>query len=261
MLQFTRRMENADMSDDTKTDVDQLLGLLAKWRHLPAYRLESRADVFFAPFMRDVVQKRVQKTLHKTIIPEFPLRCGTLFGEDIDSPNSSKKVDYMLFSEDARSVYLVELKTDQSSRRNEQDDYLIKSEEVSFYRLVEGLLVIASKTSKMYIKKYFHLLWTLERLGFVRIPDAVYDCVFPVIRRGWSEKIRDIENLVDDSKVKIQVLYVQPCVTTENTIGFEEFARAIVSKGSLGKSFAKALGEWVDTAGDVDPREGGMPPK
>jgi hypothetical protein len=238
----------------TDADVAEVLALLGGWRHLPAYRLESRADVFFALFMRQVVEQRVGMSLRRTMIPEFPLRRGTLWGEGTDGANASTKVDYALFSEDARSVFLVELKTDQASRRDEQDAYLEKSAGCGFRNLVDGILKIVLATESRYARKYLHLLRALEDLGFIKVPADAYDHAFPDIRVGLGAALRKIENLVDNAAVQVQVLYVQPIATSPNVIGFEEFALVAEARGGVGRLFATSLREWVRAAGDLDPR-------
>jgi len=246
---------------DVETDIAEVLKLLGGWRHLPAYRLESRADVFFALFMRQVVQHRVGVALRPTMVPEFPLRRGTLWGEDAAGANASTKVDYALFSEDARSVYFVELKTDQSSRRDEQDAYLVESAKGGFRRLIDGILKIVLATDTKYVRKYLHLLRTLESLGFVRVPASAYEYAFPDIRVGLTEALRSIENLVVDSAMQVHVLYVQPIATSQDAIGFEEFAAVAESEGGVGSLFASSLREWTNIAGDIDPRlEQSAPP-
>jgi hypothetical protein len=239
------------------TDIAEALALLGGWRHLPAYRLESRTDVFFALFMRQVIEQRMGVALRRTMIPEFPLRRGTLWGEDTDGANASTKVDYALFSQDERSVFFVELKTDQASRRDEQDAYLVQGTRCGFRKLVDGVLKIAHATESRYTRKYLHLLRALEGLGFLKVPAATYDHAFPEIRVGLGEAVRRIENLVDDVAVQVHVLYVQPIANAPKTIGFEEFAKVAEARSGVGRLFAASLRDWVRAAGDVDPRAGG----
>jgi len=238
-----------------EADIGKLFRLLQQWRDLPAYRLESRADPFFGLFMREVVAARVGQSLRESMIPEFPLRRGTLWGEDVPGANASTKVDYALFSLDGRAVYLVELKTDQRSRRDEQDEYLRESASGGFRRLVDGVLKIASVTDTTYVRKYLHLLRALETLGFLRVPPTVYDHAFPDIKVGLSDALRSIENLVVDATVQVQVLYVQPVASAPNEIGFDEFASVAERHGQLGQLFANFLIALLSSPGEGDPRK------
>ena len=44
------------MTDPT---IDGVFELLDKWRHLPGYQLERRADIYFAMFLPDVLRETV----------------------------------------------------------------------------------------------------------------------------------------------------------------------------------------------------------
>ena len=89
------------MSSDHETNehqtISDLFGLLDKWRHLPDYQLERRADIFFALFLPEVLGKHFGICINPILIPEFPIRKVTVApwlaknGRD----DSSKKVDYL----------------------------------------------------------------------------------------------------------------------------------------------------------------------
>ena len=61
----------------TNPTICDIFELLDKWRHLPDYQLERRADIYFAMFLPDVLEARYGPC---EIIPEFPrcvsARCG-----------------------------------------------------------------------------------------------------------------------------------------------------------------------------------------
>lgn len=236
------------------SDVSAVLGLLDRWRHLPAYRLEPRADPFFAHFLPEVVAARVGTRLHEVVIPEFPLRRGAWLSED-PSGNESTKVDYVFFSADVNRVFFVELKTDRASRRDAQDEYLEKSATVGFARLVEGVLNIVRATQPKYLQKYFHLLHALESLGLASVPPSAYERVFPEVRRGITKELSRIQNLVPADGPAVKVLYVEPVATSDDSIGFEEFAAIAEKRGELGHLFAAHLRSWTSKAGSVDPRK------
>ncbi len=101
------------------------------------------------------------------VIPELPLRRGTLFGEYVDGANASVKVDYALFSADGSRVFLVELKTDQGSRRDGQDKYLRAAQAVGMRQILSGIMKIVSATAAQYRPKYLHLLAQLERASMI----------------------------------------------------------------------------------------------
>ena len=109
------------MKKETIT-INKLFDLLDDWRNLPAYQLERRADIFFAIHLDKIIEK-ILGTKIDLIIPEFPVRVGEISKKHPEL-NKSFKIDYLTYSKNENKVYLIELKTDQRSRREKQDWYL-----------------------------------------------------------------------------------------------------------------------------------------
>jgi hypothetical protein len=237
------------------TDLAQLFAILDAYRNLPAYKLEPRADPFFALFLPPVLSSHLGVELHPTIIPEFPLRRGTLWGENTEAASASVKVDYIAFSKDCSQGYLVELKTDAASRRDKQDDYLKDAQRVGLRALINGVLQICLDTSSHSLPKYVHLLHELEKLGLVAIPDAVYEHVFPEPRRGAKAALGTVRNLVSIDAAPLEIIYIQPGSDEHHRyITFDEFASRVADQGEVGRVFAAYLRKWVVKAGAGDPR-------
>lgn len=87
--------------------LDQIFDNLNRWRHFPNYQLERRFDVFLTPYLQRTVQDHCGVVLNSVIIPEMPLKQP--------ATNHTDKVDYVMFSRDGLTVFLIELKTDCSS--------------------------------------------------------------------------------------------------------------------------------------------------
>ena len=238
---------------DIEADIGALLGQLDSWRHLPAYRLESRADAFFALFMRDVISNHVGLPLSQVVIPEFPLRRGTLYGEATTHANASVKVDYALFSADIRHVYFVELKTDQGSRRSTQDDYLRLAAEVGFEDILAGVVLSAKATESKSLPKYAHLLHRLQSLGFLSVPESFYKAACPSPRRGVRGKLGAVKIQAETGSPDIRVIYVQPNDGGPDVVGFTQFADSIEGTGAVGALFASYLRKWRSPAGSDAP--------
>lgn len=253
------------MTVNESPTVGDVFELLNRWRHLPFYSLETRAAPFFALFLRDVLQAKFGTEIHETVIPEFPLRIGTLHD---DERNLSKNVDYVAFSKDERTVYLVELKTDMDSKRDEQDDYLSKArDEIEFGRLVEGVRLSAKNSDKK--RKYVHLLHELSKTGFVSMTDdtRLYEKSFGQDRvvSGWTEAIKGLE-IKEEKCSKTKVVFIQPIRDPEpiedtnnkydfDYICFDEVANIVQRHGDLGCIFANFLRQWTKDAGSPDPRK------
>ena len=252
--------------------IERVFDLLDRWRHLPAYQLERRADVFFALFLPEVLGAHLSKQencsveINPTLIPEFPIK---KIGN-----NQSEKADYLALSKDGERAFLIELKTDMASRRKEQDDYLKCAAKRGLPCLVCDILKICRATDEK--AKYVHLLENLSQLGLVEHKDGggnvrkeldqLYMNAIPVdrSRENWrSERIRqgrefakELGNVVPaKTSPEVRVIYIQP-TQPPDTIDFEKFATTIESGGSekIRGLFACSLRQWVEKeAGLLDP--------
>ena len=83
---------------------------LDRWRHLPAYQLERRADIFFSVYLAHVLERYVGTAVDPRIVPEFPIKRDLIWPDQ--STHLSVKVDYVLFAKDRSRAYFIELKTD-----------------------------------------------------------------------------------------------------------------------------------------------------
>lgn len=195
------------------------------WRHLPAYQLERRADIFFSIYLPDLMFGKFG-VLVEAVLPEFPVRKGTIGHES--AGNLSDKIDYLIKVKDANRVIFVELKTDDNSRRSNQDQYLERAKQVGLTKLLDGILAIYQTTRSR--SKYRYLLDRLQGTGFIALKD---DSTFRVIPADYD----------------IQIVYIQPHnpENHENVISFQEAAQIIQQHGDeLSLRFAQSLLEWAD---------------
>ena len=232
--------------------LDTLFNRLDEWRHLPAYQLERRADIFFALFLPEVLEARCG-ALNPLVIPEFPLRKGTLWPKKYEKSNQqrnrSAKADYAVFTKNCQTMYLVELKTDSKSFDKTQYNNYKKAQNVGLHALIEGILRICENTK--HIQKYVHLLKRLCELDLVTIPKV--QCVDNV-----TAAYRKVQNTVCENwkKSEIKIVYVQPTarlssnIDIDDAIDFEEFARIAEKRGEVGKVFAGYLRKWNGPAGE-----------
>ena len=245
------------MAANESPTVGDVFELLNRWRHLPFYSLETRAAPFFAVFLRDVLSETLNVEIHETVIPEFPLRIGSLYtdeerGELHPKPgrNQSYNVDYVAFAKDKSTAYLVELKTDMGSKRSKQDDYLCKARDIEFAGLVEGVRELAKvKRRRNKRRKYFHLLHLLFAPGASLLTTPV-----------------DKLEIDTTSFRKTKVVFIQPKPdpkprTNSSTaynfkyVYFDEVANIVETKGELGKQFARCVRQWTNEAGCPDPSD------
>ena len=203
--------------------ISKLFDLLDDWRHLPAYQLERRADIFFAIYLEEIIRKKTGTKID-FIIPEFPVRVGEI-SKVHSELNKSFKIDYLTFSEEDNKVYLIELKTDQRSRREKQDWYLKRASEIKIKGLVNGLIKIYKATNQKV--KYNNLLDKVEKIGWIA---------------------RD-KNVIKNLNVDIEpsIIYIQPLNNdnSESIISYDDIIEALSgSNDLLTKRFIESLEKW-----------------
>ncbi len=203
--------------------LNKLFDLLDDWRNLPAYQLERRADIFFAIYLDKIIEKKLGAKID-VVIPEFPVRIGELPEQDPGS-NRSFKIDYLANSKKDNKVYLIELKTDQRSRRKKQDWYLEKASIIKVKGIVNGVLKIYKATNQKI--KYNNLLNKIEKIGWIKRDNQI------------------IENL--NIEIRPSIIYIQPLNEgkNESIISFEDIIKILSdSNDPLTLRFIESLEKW-----------------
>ena len=227
--------------------IDDLFDRMDAWRHLPSYQLERRADLFFSLYLAEAIEAKFGFPVNDRMLPEFPVRIGAI--QPGSDSNQSFKIDYLGLSRDGDTAVLVELKTDEKSRRDNQDTYLLAAEAAGLPALVAGVLDIFRATSAK--QKYFCLLECLESMALVQIPAQLREIMSRPSLQGATEASRNIK--VTAKAADILILYVQPAGSGPNVVSFKEF-RAVVLKHDdpVSLRFAKSLAKWARTkAGEM----------
>ena len=146
--------------------------------------------------------------LHPIVIPEFPLRIGTIFSDEniadsypvhkrLPGRDQSCNVDYVAFSLDCSTALLVKLKADMTSGRVDQDLYLRRARNTPIGHLIAGTKKLDKASAKK--PKYVNLLHLLAQLDLVQIPDdgLLYRKTFPKPQPGWTQAIENVTLTVD----------------------------------------------------------------
>jgi hypothetical protein len=215
---------------NTSEAINAMLNNLDTWRHFPKYQMERRADLFFSLFLREIIQDSKftdSKTLRKEILPEFPFK-------NVESLHTTVNFDYVLFSEDLQTAFIVELKTDSNSAGDLNNPYLagLSENNVTFTDIMNGLLQVAKKSRhKM---KYYCLLKELENIGIIESLGA----------DGWQCKhhiakpviIHLAPGLTKSESAKINLIDFYQAATTLEKLG-----------GEVERQFASYLRHWQNT--------------
>ncbi len=220
--------------------IDQFFDRMDTWRHFPNYQLERRADLVFSLYLQQVLSSKTATDILEVFIPEFPVRIGSIYPEI--HTDKSYKIDYVAVSQRGDIAYLVELKTDEASRRDAQDRYLIASKKAGMKKLLEGVLQIFRATHAK--RKYYCLLKQLEQMGQLEIPSEFTSIMKRRSLKGASEAIESIK--ITSKVSSCEILYIQPNGGGEQVINFAEFADTIERNNDpLAKRFALSLKEWA----------------
>lgn len=209
--------------------IEEYFNLLEEWKKFPAYKLETRIDSFVGFVLPNVLED-LQGLKTRDIIPELPIRIGTVHPHHNDKPfaERSYKVDFFIRTECGQNIF-IEFKSDSGSRREKQDEYLRLSREVKMNAILEGILKIYKVTT--YKKKYTVLLEKLVESGLLKHTN------------GYYESCLDSED--------IRILYVQPRVLPgdedKEVITFDKVAgsiRKVYPENDLMNRLASSLDKW-----------------
>lgn len=215
-----------DTNDTRDISLDTVLDKLEEWRHLPAYKLETRLDVLIGLVVDQIVEANFKekypdlKASELRVIPEFPLQLGKVFGvENKSTKNRSSKVDFVLFSKAEKTIFLVELKTDNKSINCEQLCSMKQVQTVGAKQLLEGVVELANATGEKH--KYAHLIWKLHQLKCVELGEKLklsHINNSNAIPKCFEEYVKNLEHCIvskswDSSKwkdIKIECTLIFP---------------------------------------------------
>ena len=223
----------------TSPNIASLLGLLDRWRHLPTYQLERRADIFFGLFLPVVLNEHLASpddTIQPCLIPEFPIRK--------DETRRSYKADYLAVSTRRTHAFLVELKTDMNSLDTEQLCHFQRAVDRGLAEILRDVRFIAGAREPWARKKYFHLLKAIARLGLITLPEMFEEKIYDS-PRGVYKCIDEIE--ITDVPAAFKLVVVAPrTVEGYACVDFESFADIVKDCGEIGRAFADSLRTWAN---------------
>ena len=235
---------------------------LNNWRHLPAYQLERRADIFISFYLKDALEKIPELDLHLDgiFIPEFPIRGGTIGAVNKKGElqkNSSAKVDYLFVDKTRDQPVFVELKTDDDSISPEQLKYLNQVKQTEFGNLTKGVLQIFQSTQKPFRNKYKHLLSDMQAMGLLPYPDG-RDFIKEVDDKKALWLAKDMEPISGFKKPL--VIFVKPTLDKadelddfDGIVTFDDLRDSLPDeKDEITTMLSIALGKWKVKAGSLD---------
>ena len=227
--------------------IEVIFNMLDKWRELPSYQLERRADIFFAYYLPEIMKKELkgESITHENIIPEFPLR--------ISGSKLSNKADYAVFCKE--TLYLIELKTDMDSFNDEQSEYLKMAKGKPFFELVSDIPDIGGNSNKG--KKYQYLVECLRNVLAtvygVAVENKPYKYMTEYFRIQKEEfSTSALKEKFGGKDIQRKVTYILPKKPTvkqmegkehiDLIITFDEIVRCLEKHD---KRFCESLERWI----------------
>ena len=196
---------------------------LDKWRLLPGYQLERRADIFFSLYLPRVLEEKVSE-IKPVVVPEFPVR-------KTDS-NRSVKIDYIAVTADRRELLLIELKTDPRSIRKEQIEYLIRAANLGPAELLDGLRQVSAASK--FTEKYSRLWNELQRLDLHETDSSE---IPPKCRIVLIQPAAGVKPWVKEMMAAAKVAF--------DIVSFADFAEVVGAfDDPLSRRFAESLCSW-----------------
>ena len=255
--------------DQSAILLNLVLETLDKWRHLPSYKLEPRVDVFFGLLLPDILKAKFElQSSRMSVIPEFPLRKGTLNPScKPKEANESFKVDFAVFYQDSddQRFFLVELKTDNQSIKQAQLERMKVAKGLGAEKLLDGVIRCARRGEHVR-RKYAHLMRRLDRLCCIENLEGINNKDWKRRQPGLAGRFRDmgVGKSWSDATIELVLIYPggKPSIDSSQTnidgvneldwlrtIDFYEFA------GILGEHpLAPYLRRWADCeAGGENP--------
>ena len=207
------------ISNRTEDLLHRALETLDEWRHLPAYQLERRVDVYFGLLLPEIVEAQFGVAKEDLeVVPELPLHKGLLgLSEKGKDDNHSVKVDFAVFSlnqENKPLLQLVELKTDRSSTDVHQLERMRKAQRTGTKELLRGIVKCANNSDDL--RKYAQLIWKLKEIGCIRVPDGFDDMDMQDDKPGLTGYFRNLDDgfekyfCISWSNAEIDVALVYP---------------------------------------------------
>ena len=206
--------------------IERVFDQLDRWRCLPDYQLERRADLYFSLYLPEVLESVLGKRFSPFVVPEFPIKQS--------SSNRSDKVDYLAATEDGTKLVFVELKTDCNSTRPEQFKYLCRGAQKTGAELRDDLSTIR-KASKAR-PKYDALIAAAMEMGLTGDAAKNFGKSLPVVlispRADFNGRDEAIE-LFESAGVPFHV------------VTFERFRETVLKHHDpLSLRFAESLDHW-----------------
>ena len=235
--------------------IETLFQNLDKWRNFAGFPLEERVDPLIGLFLPKIIEDHCEiEKINTLVIPQFP------FKKYSKESNRSYKADYLAVSEDSKKIYLIEIKTDITSKNKCQDKRLLSATKRPLYCIMSDLKNMAIASKGLNRRKYLHLLDALHQIDLIKMPSKLKN----KIEKNETKNIRSTlickVKIPVCSNLKPEVIYIQPRKHGKKYpnfkyIYFEDIANYLKDQSGLGRLLAEYLRIWKNDPGESIPSE------
>lgn len=163
--------------------------IVVKGRKTPKVQVERYISPILSMFLEELLNAKYGKE-YKLIMPEFPIRKGTVNRDSEDNSNQSTNIDYLLYNKTDDMFTFVELKTDASS---------YKPSQLEIYQNLDELC-------KSYLGDNGNTFGKLLHDDLVKIKEATtYKHKYKYLLSEWDEKYNAVN--------KMEIIYLVPKAT------------------------------------------------
>ena len=237
--------------------LESVLAQLDRWRHLPKYKLEQHVDVLFGMTLPTVIRSVFKTEGEVHVIPEFPIHHRTVGKGD---SNQSFNIDFAAFIQGGEEVFLVELKTDANSIKQQQ---LCDMRKIVRYRKFRDVIKAIPKIAKHSKQKakYLHLVCELSHAGAMTASAEIQRLDAKNGLRGFKNALKGCRApdmltcaprlvlIYPDRNEKIKADTSGFCC-----IDFQTYEQALGTDNPLERLLRTYLDQWRLRAGDPRPK-------
>ena len=163
--------------------------IVTKGRKTPKVQVERYISPILSMFLEELLHEKYDKE-YELIMPEFPIRKGTVNRDSEDNSNQSTNIDYLLYNKTDDMFTFVELKTDASS---------YKPSQLEIYQNLDELC-------KSYQGEDGNTFGKLLNDDLVKIKEATtYKHKYKYLLSEWDEKYNAVN--------KMEIIYLVPKAT------------------------------------------------
>lgn len=183
-------------SSEKKEFLDMVLHSIIDGTKKPRVQVERQISPFLDVFIEEIVNSKFKNDHFKLIESEFPIEAIKNSGTNL----LSSSIDYLLVSEQSKTILIVELKTDsQSFKPDQYKNYVRLSAEIKKHS-AQYLIDFLSKLKHRKFVSYRKEILEAQRnvpWNHIKKCKILYIAPKQILLRRWGQKTRELIKEID----------------------------------------------------------------